>query len=87
MFSFPCPPPCCSVPGMWRTQGVFPEEKLLKVPSDIPVLCAATLSVNPCTAYRMLADFESLAPGTALPSRHKPGGGRFAGDFSGEHLD
>ncbi|XP_009320536.1 PREDICTED: trans-2-enoyl-CoA reductase, mitochondrial [Pygoscelis adeliae] len=46
--------------------GVFPEEMLLKVPSDIPVLCAATLSVNPCTAYRMLADFETLAPGDSI---------------------
>ncbi|NXM04095.1 MECR protein, partial [Tyrannus savana] len=49
--------------GTWRTRGVFPEEMLLKVPSDIPVLCAATLSVNPCTALRMLTDFETLAPG------------------------
>lgn len=54
-------------PGMWRTWGVFPEEMLLKVPSDMPVLCAATLSVNPCTAFRVLTDFESLAPGMALP--------------------
>ncbi|KFV56664.1 hypothetical protein N328_07228, partial [Gavia stellata] len=53
-------------PGTWRTQGVFPEETLMKVPSDIPVLCAATLSVNPCTAYRMLADFETLAPGDSV---------------------
>ncbi|KAM4757885.1 enoyl-[acyl-carrier-protein] reductase, mitochondrial [Cyanocitta cristata] len=52
--------------GTWRTRGVFPEEMLLKVPSDIPVLCAATLSVNPCTAFRMLADFESLAPGDSV---------------------
>ncbi|NXP32339.1 MECR protein, partial [Leiothrix lutea] len=53
-------------PGTWRTQGVFPEEMLLKVPRDIPVLCAATLSVNPCTAFRVLADFESLAPGDSV---------------------
>ncbi|XP_075294147.1 enoyl-[acyl-carrier-protein] reductase, mitochondrial isoform X1 [Opisthocomus hoazin] len=52
--------------GTWRTRGVFPEETLLKVPSDIPVLCAATFSVNPCTAYRMLADFEALAPGDSV---------------------
>ncbi|XP_042649875.1 enoyl-[acyl-carrier-protein] reductase, mitochondrial [Tyto alba] len=52
--------------GTWRTRGVFPEKMLLKVPSDIPVLCAATLSVNPCTAYRMLADFETLAPGDSV---------------------
>ncbi|XP_066421024.1 enoyl-[acyl-carrier-protein] reductase, mitochondrial isoform X1 [Molothrus aeneus] len=52
--------------GTWRTHGVFPEEMLLKVPSDIPMLCAATLSVNPCTAFRLLADFESLAPGDSI---------------------
>ncbi|XP_065506682.1 enoyl-[acyl-carrier-protein] reductase, mitochondrial isoform X2 [Caloenas nicobarica] len=52
--------------GTWRTRGVFPQETLLKVPSDIPVPCAATLSVNPCTAFRMLADFESLAPGDSV---------------------
>ncbi|KAL2295925.1 hypothetical protein Nmel_017455, partial [Mimus melanotis] len=52
--------------GTWRTRGVFPEEMLLKVPSDIPVLCAATLSVNPCTAFRVLADFESLVPGDSI---------------------
>ncbi|KFP30831.1 hypothetical protein N325_10547, partial [Colius striatus] len=52
--------------GTWRTRGVFPEELLLKVPRDIPVLCAATLSVNPCTAYRMLADFQPLAPGDSV---------------------
>ncbi|NXN38665.1 MECR protein, partial [Rhinoptilus africanus] len=52
--------------GTWRTQGVFPEETLLKVPGDIPVLSAATLSVNPCTAYRMLTDFQSLAPGDSI---------------------
>ncbi|NXD62971.1 MECR protein, partial [Eolophus roseicapillus] len=58
--------PATSGLGTWRTQGVFPEQMLLKVPSDIPVLCAATLSVNPCTAYRMLADFETLAPGDSV---------------------
>uniref|UniRef100_A0A8B9BWQ0 Enoyl-[acyl-carrier-protein] reductase, mitochondrial n=1 Tax=Anser brachyrhynchus TaxID=132585 RepID=A0A8B9BWQ0_9AVES len=52
--------------GTWRTQAVFPEASLLQVPSDIPLLCAATLSVNPCTAYRMLSDFESLAPGDSV---------------------
>uniref|UniRef100_A0A669PK37 Enoyl-[acyl-carrier-protein] reductase, mitochondrial n=1 Tax=Phasianus colchicus TaxID=9054 RepID=A0A669PK37_PHACC len=50
--------------GTWRTHAVLPEANLLRVPSDIPVLCAATLSINPCTALRMLTDFESLEPGT-----------------------
>ncbi|XP_008937223.1 PREDICTED: trans-2-enoyl-CoA reductase, mitochondrial, partial [Merops nubicus] len=50
----------------WRTEGVFPEQALLKVPADIPLPCAATLSVNPCTALRLLADFETLAPGDSV---------------------
>ena len=29
----------------------------------LPVEVAAMLSVNPCTAYRMLKDFEYLHPG------------------------
>ena len=54
---------------------MFSEEALIRVPSDIPLQSAATLSVNPCTAYRMLTDFEQLRPGRTLP-----GGG------AGQHL-
>uniref|UniRef100_H0XDF3 Enoyl-[acyl-carrier-protein] reductase, mitochondrial n=1 Tax=Otolemur garnettii TaxID=30611 RepID=H0XDF3_OTOGA len=50
--------------GTWQTEAVFSEEELMRVPSDIPLQCAATLSVNPCTAYRMLMDFEQLQPGS-----------------------
>ncbi|OXB77886.1 UNVERIFIED_CONTAM: hypothetical protein H355_000641 [Colinus virginianus] len=52
--------------GTWRTHVVLPEDSLLRVPSDVPLLCAATLSINPCTALRMLSDFESLAPGDCV---------------------
>ncbi|NXL95431.1 MECR protein, partial [Alectura lathami] len=52
--------------GTWRTHAVLPEDGLLRVPSDVPLLCAATLGVNPCTALRMLSDFESLAPGDSV---------------------
>ncbi|NWI11107.1 MECR protein, partial [Crypturellus soui] len=52
--------------GTWRTEAVFPEASLLRVPSDLPLLCAATLGVNPCTAYRMLQDFETLRPGDSV---------------------
>ncbi|XP_077851897.1 enoyl-[acyl-carrier-protein] reductase, mitochondrial isoform X3 [Macaca mulatta] len=51
--------------GTWRTEAVFSEEALIQVPSDIPLQSAATLGVNPCTAYRMLMDFEQLQPGHA----------------------
>ncbi|XP_003800812.1 enoyl-[acyl-carrier-protein] reductase, mitochondrial isoform X2 [Otolemur garnettii] len=52
--------------GTWQTEAVFSEEELMRVPSDIPLQCAATLSVNPCTAYRMLMDFEQLQPGDSV---------------------
>ncbi|XP_037357241.1 enoyl-[acyl-carrier-protein] reductase, mitochondrial isoform X2 [Talpa occidentalis] len=52
--------------GTWRTEAVFSEEALIGVPSDIPLQSAATLSVNPCTAYRMLMDFEQLRPGDSV---------------------
>lgn len=45
---------------------MFSEEALIGVPSDIPLQSAATLGVNPCTAYRMLKDFEQLQPGRNL---------------------
>ncbi|XP_074073995.1 enoyl-[acyl-carrier-protein] reductase, mitochondrial [Macrotis lagotis] len=52
--------------GTWQTEAVISEEVLVGVPSDIPLLCAATLGVNPCTAYRMLLDFEKLQPGDSI---------------------
>ncbi|XP_049734476.1 enoyl-[acyl-carrier-protein] reductase, mitochondrial isoform X2 [Elephas maximus indicus] len=52
--------------GTWRTEAVFSEEALIEVPSDIPLQSAATLGVNPCTAYRMLMDFEQLQPGDSV---------------------
>ncbi|RXM96802.1 Trans-2-enoyl-CoA reductase, mitochondrial [Acipenser ruthenus] len=50
--------------GTWRTEAVLNEGTLAAVPSGVPLLCAASLSVNPCTAFRMLSDFEILQPGT-----------------------
>ena len=39
------------------------EDQVLKIPAGLPVDAAATVSVNPCTAFRMLKDFEELGPG------------------------
>lgn len=58
-------------PGTWRTEAVFNEEALIAVPSDIPLQSAATLGVNPCTAYRMLMDFEQLQPGRTLRAEER----------------
>lgn len=49
--------------GTWRTEAVCEADDLLQVPKDIPLLGAATIGVNPCTAYRMLQDFVTLKPG------------------------
>jgi NADPH:quinone reductase-like Zn-dependent oxidoreductase len=50
--------------GTWRSHGVFNENQFLRVPSEIPKEYAATISVNPCTAYRLLADFAKLQSGS-----------------------
>ncbi|XP_062254830.1 enoyl-[acyl-carrier-protein] reductase, mitochondrial isoform X2 [Platichthys flesus] len=52
--------------GMWRTEAVFSEDDVISLPNDIPLLSAATLGVNPCTAFRMLSDFEDLKPGDTV---------------------
>ena len=52
--------------GTWRTYAVGKAEFFKKVPNDLPVLSAATIAVNPCTAYRMLKDFVALQPGDTI---------------------
>lgn len=52
--------------GTWREDVVVKADDVLKVPNDIPVPYAATLSVNPATAYRLLRDFGSLKPGDVI---------------------
>jgi trans-2-enoyl-CoA reductase len=52
--------------GTWRTRGLFPAAGLVKVPKDVQVEVAATLGVNACTAYRLLADFVPLKKGDTV---------------------
>ena len=52
--------------GTWRTYAVGDADFFRKIPNDIPALGAATIAVNPCTAYRMLKDFVSLRPGDSV---------------------
>ncbi|XP_023256865.1 enoyl-[acyl-carrier-protein] reductase, mitochondrial [Seriola lalandi dorsalis] len=52
--------------GTWRTEAVLAENDVISLPNDIPLLSAATLGVNPCTAFRMLSDFEDLKPGDTV---------------------
>jgi trans-2-enoyl-CoA reductase len=51
--------------GTWRTEMVVDHEQIDKLPryEMMTPLEAAILSVNPCTAYRMLKDFVNLEPG------------------------
>ncbi|BFZ60954.1 mitochondrial 2-enoyl thioester reductase [Saitoella coloradoensis] len=49
--------------GTWRTHATVPEDQLLPVPKGMRVTAAATVAVNPSTAYRMLKDFANLEKG------------------------
>ncbi len=52
--------------GTWRQFARAEGSEVLRVPNDIPVAYAATLMVNPGTAYRLLRDFASLKPGDVI---------------------
>lgn len=50
--------------GTWRTHAIAQEGDLLRIPMDgISPIEAATVSINPCTAYRMLLDFADMKSG------------------------
>lgn len=51
------------VQGTWRTIATFTRDVVRVVPDNLGVVEAATLTVNPCTAYRMLTDFVSVRDG------------------------
>lgn len=52
--------------GTWCQQLVCQSDQLISVPNDISPEAAATILVNPCTAYRMLEDFVNLRPGDCV---------------------
>ena len=60
--AIPANPGC----GTWCGHLHAKESVLQKIDSDIPILSAATIAVNPCTAYRMLKDFKELKPGDVV---------------------
>lgn len=49
--------------GTWRTKVVTESQNFMKISNKIPLQVAATIAVNPTTAYRMLKDFLDLKPG------------------------
>ncbi|KAG8093472.1 hypothetical protein GUJ93_ZPchr0012g19015 [Zizania palustris] len=52
--------------GTWQTYVVKPAAAWHRVRSDVPPQYAATVTVNPLTALRMLGDFVNLSPGDTL---------------------
>jgi len=51
--------------GTWRTHALAEENHVLKIENKegLNPIQVGTVSVNPCTAYRMLRDFEELKEG------------------------
>ena len=58
--------PARPMTGTWTTHSLAHHSDWIKIRNDIPALGAATMLINPCTAYRMLRDFVSLEPGDWL---------------------
>ena len=54
--------PARPMTGTWRSHLVAEEMDWIRIRNDIPALGAATMMINPCTAYRMLRDFVDLQP-------------------------
>ncbi|XP_033254276.1 enoyl-[acyl-carrier-protein] reductase, mitochondrial-like [Drosophila miranda] len=52
--------------GTWTTYGLYNQDQLMTVPKKVGLAEAATVTVNPCTAYRMLKDFVKLSPGDTV---------------------
>uniref|UniRef100_A0A0H5QQ22 enoyl-[acyl-carrier-protein] reductase n=1 Tax=Spongospora subterranea TaxID=70186 RepID=A0A0H5QQ22_9EUKA len=52
--------------GTWRTHCKTTIDNLIVIPDDISVESAATLAVNPVTAYRLLHDFMVLDEGSTI---------------------
>ena len=53
--------------GTWRTYALAVEDMLLRLPKDgLDVFAAASITVNPCTAYRMLKDYVPLQKGDTV---------------------
>lgn len=58
--------PFTNLLGTWRTHALLQENLLLKVPKELGIIEAATLTVNPPSAYRMLCDYVHLKEGDTV---------------------
>lgn len=52
--------------GTWTSHAIYKSASLKRIPKDLGILEACTITVNPPTAYRMLKDFVSLSPGDTV---------------------
>ncbi|KAJ3216785.1 hypothetical protein HDU67_008962 [Dinochytrium kinnereticum] len=53
--------------GTWRDVANVEEHEILKVNAEgVSTVTAGTVTVNPCTAFRMLKDFQTLKPGDVV---------------------
>ncbi|CAL4131836.1 unnamed protein product, partial [Meganyctiphanes norvegica] len=52
--------------GTWRSYAIADPDEFMKIPSDLSLALAATIAVNPGTAYRMLHDFVELKEGDTV---------------------
>lgn len=48
--------------GTWQSHIVLSEKETVHLPSEMGLAEAATINVNPCTAFRLLKDFVDLKP-------------------------
>ncbi|XP_054166297.1 enoyl-[acyl-carrier-protein] reductase, mitochondrial-like [Oppia nitens] len=58
--------PSTSSSGTWRTYAILEDKDLILIDKEIDLLMASQLTVNPCTAYRMLKDFVNLNKGDTV---------------------
>lgn len=54
--------------GTWQTYVVEDQSLWYKIDKSTPIEYAATVSVNPLSALRMLEDFVALKPGLLFNS-------------------
>lgn len=58
--------PFASFLGTWRTHAIWESKDVYKIRHTVDNANAATITVNPSTAFRMLRDFIDLKPGDAI---------------------
>lgn len=61
--------PASIATGTWTTHTILSEKDVIVLDKDIDTLFAAQITVNPCTAYRMIKDFVNLKQGKSIDAR------------------